>query len=167
MIHMSNQAVSGLVSPQQGEAIIRESWPSVTAYPGIARLGRQLICSIVGAPLGWALLLPVYFSKILPFLAKRYRVTNKRLVILRGLKGTPVQEIPLSEIDEVRVTKDDNSDFFRAGNIEIVSGGNVVMTLVGIPEPDSFRHAIINAYKAWVPGKASGAIVSAKAAEGS
>ena len=86
MNDVRRQAITGLVPPLFGEALIREAWPSVTAIPAAAGLGRALMRSIVLAPLGWALLLPVYFMKILPFIARRYTLTNRRLMVQRGLR---------------------------------------------------------------------------------
>ena len=148
------QAVTGLVPPQTSEAVIRTAWPAVTAAPPVAALGRTLIRSIVFAPLGWLLLAPFYFKKILPFLAKRYTLTNRRLMIQRGLGAKTAREVALADIDEIRVINEDKT-FYRAGDLEIVSKGQVVLRLRGVPEPESFRHAIRNACMAWVPGKAA------------
>src|SRR5262249_53828832 len=140
-----------------------EVWPSVAAHPAVAGLGRALTRTIALAPLAWLLMAPFYFLKVLPFLARRYTLTNRRLMVRRGLKGKPSQEVALADIDEVRLQTDSNSTFFRAGTLEVLSKGKVILTLPGVPEPDSFRHAIINAYKAWVPGKATGPFVPASA----
>jgi len=147
------QAVTGLVPPQSGEALVRVAWPAVTAIPPVATLGRKFICSIVLAPLGWLLMLPFYFKKILPFIATRYALTNRRLMLQRGLKPKAVQEIPLADIEEVRVVSDGNSEFFRAATLEVLSKGQVKLTLPGVPEPEAFRRAILNACLAWVPGR--------------
>jgi hypothetical protein len=152
-VDMRQQAVTGVVPPQLGEARIRQTWPSVVAYPFPARLGRMLLSSRIGAPLAWLLLAPLYFKKILPFLATRYTVTNRRVMIQRGLKPKPVQEVALADIDDVRIQKDDNSAFYLAATLEILSKGQVVLTLPGVPEPESFRHTILNACKAWAPPK--------------
>src|SRR5712692_4168475 len=123
------QAVTGLTPPQLGEALIREAYPSVTRFPAIASAGRTLIRSIIGAPLGWGLMLFFYFLKILPVGALRYALTNRRLMLLRGWKqcsglhmvrkSAPSQEVALADIDEVRILKDANSEFFRSGILEI------------------------------------------------
>src|SRR5205085_4120397 len=47
---LRNQAVTGVVAPQTGEAIIRDVWPSVTAYRGAANLARACYRTIVLAP---------------------------------------------------------------------------------------------------------------------
>lgn len=143
------QAIAGLFPPQLGEALIRQAWPSVAAFPAIASLGRTLILSYVGAPLGWALMLPVYFAKILPFVARRYTITNKRVMIQTGLKPQPIAEVELTKIEDVRIQKDVNSEFFRSGNLELITDGKVALTLVGVPEPESFRICILSATRAW------------------
>jgi hypothetical protein len=163
MENLRDQAVSGLVPPQLGEAVIREVFPSVTRWPSVARLGRTLTRTIIGAPLAWLAMALFYFVKVAPFVAMRYTLTNRRLMVRRGLKATPTFAIPLADIDDVRVQKDANSDFFRAANLEILSKETVMLTLMGVPEPESFRHSILNATKAWVPGKATGPWIPAKA----
>jgi hypothetical protein len=166
MLDVRKQAVTGVVPPELGEALIREVWPSVAAHPRVAALGRRLTRTYVGAPLAWIIMAPFYLSKVLPIgrLAIRYTLTNRRLMIRRGMRPQPSHEIPLAEIDDVRLLRDANSQFYRAGDLEIASNGKVVLRLPGVPEPESFRHSIINAYKAWVPGKADGTIVPAKPA---
>jgi hypothetical protein len=140
----------------------------------VATLGRKLILSYLGAPLGWGLMLPFYFLKVLPITCTRYALTNRRLMLLKGWQeaaiphmksatAKPTQEIRLADIDEVRVRSDENSQFFRAADLEIISQGTTVMTLPGVPEPESFRQSILNAIKAWVPGRAQGPFVPAKA----
>jgi hypothetical protein len=149
------QAVTGVVPPQTAEAKIRVAWPAVTTAVPVAKLGKTLMCTIILAPLAWLLLAPFYFKKILPFAATRYTLTNRRLMIQRGLRPRPVSEIALAEIDEVRIPPESVDTFYRAGTLEIVSKGQVRLTLPGVPEPEAFRHAVINSCMAWVPGKAA------------
>jgi len=148
------QPVTGVVPPQVAEANIRTIWPSVTATsPAAAGLGRALTRTIVLAPLAWLLLAPVYFLKVLPFFARRYTLTNRRLMVQRGLKAKPRQEVLLADIDEVRLVEGSYDPFFRSSTMEVVSGGQVVLTLKGVPDPESFRQSVLNATFAWVPGK--------------
>jgi hypothetical protein len=154
MVDYRQQAVTGVVPPDVGEARIREAWPSVASAPAIASLGEKLTRTIILAPLAWLIMAAVYFGKLLPIAARRYTLTNRRLMIRRGWQGIPTHEVPLAKIDDVRVVYDAHSNFFRAGTLEIVEGGNVALKLPGIPEPEAFRIAILNARNAWVPGKA-------------
>lgn len=150
-----DQAVTGVVSPLTSEAMIKEVWPSVTTSSGIAALGEKLIRSIILAPLGWLLMIPIYFWKLAPFFARRYTLTNRRIMIQRGLKPTPREQVALADIDEVRLDRGSANAFFRAATLDIISKGQVALKLTGVPDPESFRAAIRNACMAWVPGKAA------------
>lgn len=147
--------VTGVMPPLLGEAMIREVRPTVVgASAAGAALGEKLTRTIILAPLAWALMAPLFFKKIMPFICKRYTLTNRRLMIQRGLKPKPVESIDLADIDEVRLDQAGYNAFYLSGTLEIVSKGVVKLKLFGVPEPESFRRAIINACSAWVPGKA-------------
>lgn len=150
-----DQAVSGVVPPLLGEAIIRTAWPSVIEVSApLANLGRALTRTRILAPLAWLLMAPLYFKKILPFVAKRYTLTNRRLMIQRGLKPRPKKEVALADIDDVRLVDSSYNSFYRAGDLEVIGSGQVKLKLTGVPAPESFRRSILNAVRAWVPGKA-------------
>src|SRR5262245_57673353 len=134
------QAVTGLTPPALGEARIRDAWPSVAANSALATLGQKLTSTIVLAPLAWLLMSAAYFTKVLPGLGRRYLLTNRRLCILGGFKWQPLAEVALGDIDDVRLVTDGNSRFFRSGTLEILRNGQVVMSLPGVLEADSFRH---------------------------
>jgi len=154
-MYSRKQAVTGLTPPKLEEAIVRVVWPSVAAFPGAASLGRMLMGSMVLAPLGWLMLAPLYFLKVLPGFGRRFVLTNRRLMFQKGLHWNPAQEVALADIEDVRMQKDGNSEFYRTANLEIISKGQVAMTLHGVVGPEAFRHAILDACKAWVPGRAS------------
>jgi hypothetical protein len=158
------QAITGVMPPQLGEALIREAWPNVTGIsPVISGIAKRLIRSVVLAPVAWALLGLLLPIKFFPLSAKRYTLTNRRLMIRRGIRPRPVHEVALADIDEVRLDPQAVDDFYRAGPLEVVSKGQVVLTLPGVPEPAGFRHAILDSVKAWVPGKATGPFQPASA----
>ena len=132
---------------------IREIWPSVKRVPFVANLGKLLNNTIVLAPLGWLVMAGVYFSKVLPFVAVRYRLTDKRIMILRGWKGSISRQVPLADIDDVQLDPASIDQFFRSADLKIMHGGNAVMTLVAVPDAESFRHAVLDARNAWAPGR--------------
>jgi hypothetical protein len=162
---MPRQAVAGLMPPQLAEAMIREVWPSVRSISsGIAGLSATLMRSIFLAPLGWMLNGLLFGRKFAPMLCQRYTLTNRRLMIQRGWKPAPVQELALKDIDEVRLIVDTYDAFYRSGDLRVLSGGKEIMKLVGVPEPESFRLTIINAVKSWGgPDKLNGPFVPASA----
>jgi hypothetical protein len=161
-VPQTRQAVTGVVPPELGEAMIREVWPSVTASgPAIPSLARALQKSIILAPLGWLLLLPLFVKRIMPFICTRYTLTNRQLMIQRGLKPAPAHSLRLQDIDDVRVVDSTRDRFYLSATLEVISGGKVALTLPGVPEPEGFRQAIRNAVAAWVPGKSLSPFISA------
>jgi hypothetical protein len=154
MPDITKQAVTGVIPPQQDEAIVRERWPTIARFGAVASLGRLLTATVVLAPLAWVVMGFFYFSKVLPIIGRRYTLTNRRLMIRAGWSRKPVAEVALGDIDEVRIKTNANSNFFRSGDMEILSAGKVVLTLPACQEPDGFRHSILDAAAAWVPDKA-------------
>jgi len=148
------QAVTGVIPPEVAEARIREVYPSVARSGGAASLGKALTRTIILAPLAWLIMSLAYFGKVLPLSMTRYTLTNRRVMIRKGWSGAPSQEIPLAQIDDVRLNPASVDDFFRSADLEIISQGRVALTLPAVPDPESFRHAILHASTAWVPGKA-------------
>ena len=128
----------------------------------------MLIQSYILAPLGWFLMLPFYFLKVLPIIGTRYMLTNKRVMIQRGWKRKVAKEVALADIDDIRLVRDSNSLFFRSATMEIMSKDRVALTVPGVKEPEVFRHAILNACMAWVPGAAKKWVefIPAKAPDG-
>jgi Bacterial PH domain len=133
---------------------IREIWPTVMRVPAIANLGKLLNNTIILAPLGWLIMSAVYFGKVLPFIAVRYRLTDKRIMILSGWKGAISEQVALADIDDVQLDPATIDQFFRSADLKVISHGQVAMTLTAVPDAESFRHAILDARNAWVPGKA-------------
>lgn len=132
---------------------IREIWPSVKRVPAIANLGKMLNNTIIFAPLGWLIMSVVYFSKVLPIVAVRYRLTDKRIMILGGWNGSISQQVLLADIDDVVLDGDSIDHFFRSADLKIMSLGEVAMTLTAVPDAESFRHMILDARNAWAPGR--------------
>jgi hypothetical protein len=150
MIDVTQHAITGLVTPDMGEVRIRDTWPSVAAAPAIASVGRALTRTIILAPLAWMIMAAVYFAKVLPFTARRYFLTNKRVLIRRGWSGKIAAEAALDRITDVKVVTDDNTEFFRAAALHIMGdGAQPLLVLPAVPEPENFRRAILDARDAW------------------
>jgi hypothetical protein len=176
MADMRTQAVMGVIPPEVAEARIAVRWPSVAKYGAPAKLGSTMqefatrlirstlhlplllaipafaVALLVGfaiACLAWLLLAPFFFLRLMPFVAIRYTLTNRRLMIQRGITAQPAQEVALGDITTVRVVPESVQPFYRSGDIEVLSGDRVALTLRAVKEPEQFKHIILNAYLAW------------------
>jgi hypothetical protein len=169
-VDQRKQAVTGLIPPQMGEAVIRETWPSLNAtnLPGAAALtglATLLSDTIVLRPVAWLLLLPFFVAKIAPVIATYYRLSNQRLGIVRFGWSKPFRDIALQNIEDVRIDPATNNTYFRSATLDIISQGKVALQLPGVAEPESFRLAILNACKAWAPIHPKGVMPSEKDAK--
>jgi hypothetical protein len=159
MAELQSHAVTGVTATQTSESLVREAWPSVASAHAAATLARRCIQSVFLAPVGWIVLAPFLLNRLAGFvipglggMAKRYRLTNRRLCVCIGAKATVTESIPLDDITDVRLKTDDVSDYFFAGTLEIVGHGDkVLMTLPGVREAESFGHAIRQTVTAWGP----------------
>ena len=142
-----------MTDTQAAETRIREIYPSVARAPAIAGIGKLLNNTIVLAPLGWLIMSLVYFGKVLPIVGVRYRLTDKRIAIVRGWKGIASHAVALGDIDDVKLDPASIDQFFRSANLQIFSHGKLEMTLIAVPDAESFRHAILDSRNAWAPGK--------------
>ena len=176
MADMRSQAIMGIIAPESAEARLTYRWPSVARFPAPAKLGNSIIQSARGlvfavikmpfilavilmipatvvafliAFVAYLMLAPLYFSKVLPVMMTKYVLTNRRLMITKGWSQKPVAEVPLDQIEAVRIVPDSEQPFYLAADLEIVSGGKVALTLPGVPEFRQFKVNIENAYLAW------------------
>ena len=179
MEDLRKQAVTGLIPPQVTEATIAIRWPSVAAYMGgkpadlgqaIQEAAKRLLQGVMALPqlwlvclllilltpiaaliavAAWILLAPFYFVKLMPFLMRRYVLTNKRVMVQEGWALTPGLQVNLSDIKEVRVAPGSERPFYLSADLEFLFGESGSMTLRGVPEYMTFKSAIENAYLAW------------------
>ena len=104
---------------------------------------RKLIGTIFLAPLGWLLIAPFWAKRFLgflpglSFLTVKYTITNRRLMIRKGMKAVATTEIPLDQIGEVRIRTDGNSDFYVTADLQVLrKEGSVAFEMPGVPEPE-------------------------------
>jgi hypothetical protein len=147
------------VSPAETkEVMVMTVWPSVAALaPGralgrafaikwpdvyIFRLGNLL------ALLSIPLVLPLYFLKVLPFLATRYTVTNRRIVVLRGIVGKEEKFVDLDRFDTVEVVVQPGQEWYHAGDLVFRQGAVETFRLEGVSRPEAFRATCVKSQMA-------------------
>jgi hypothetical protein len=143
------QPIAGVVPPERKEVTVMTVWPSVAALaPGralgrafaiqwpdvyIFRLGNLL------ALLSIPLVLPLYFLKVLPFLGTRYMLTNRRVVVLRGIVGKEEKFVDLDRFDAVEVVVEPGQAWYHAGDLVFKQGAVETFRLEGVSRPEAFR----------------------------
>jgi len=149
MGEISKEAVAGVWPLQLGEAHITMTFPSISA----TAIGR-LLGSIYGLPYPIGFLIHL-LTLPLPVLVavgmyvatgfRRYQLTSQRVRIRRGIGAREVQQVPLAELDSVRLQQRPGQNYYRAADLELVAGDKVLVTLPGVPNHEAFQHNILEA----------------------
>jgi hypothetical protein len=154
MSQISKEAVAGVWPVQFGEAEIAYRFPSISAT-GIGRF----LGSLYGLPFPVGFLfhlatlpIPVLTAVGMYVLSgfRRYELTSLRVRVRRGIRGKDVREVKLEDLDDVRLVVRPGQDFYRAGDLELLTGGQVALTLEGVTVAETFRHNILAARTALV-----------------
>lgn len=155
---MVQSSISGVVPPSVAEATIMTVWPSVASTGMGKMLGRLYrirdgfgpfslgrLALLATIPIG----LMLYLSLRLPWAIKRYRLTNRRVVIEIGINPRVVQYVALDNFDAIDVEISPGQEWFAAGDLVFRRGQIKTLHLHGVSRPESFRRACLSAHLAY------------------
>lgn len=158
-MNASQQAISGVVPPAVAEATVMTVWPSVAAT-GLGRsLGRLYrirdgvgpisvgrLALLATIPLG----LMLYLSMRLPWAIRRYRLTNRRIMIERGINPVVEQYADLDRFDAIDVAVSPGQEWYAAGDLVFRRGPIETLRLTGVSRPESFRQTCLKVRQSYV-----------------
>ncbi len=153
------QAIAGVSPASVTETTAMTVWPSISAL-GIGRLLGSLfsiklgfyvfrlgnLIALAAAPLCVLL----YLGKVAPFGATRYRLTNRRIIVERGIVGREERFVDLDRFDRIDIEVKPGQAWFDAGDLIFRQGETETFRLHGVSRPDSFRHTCMNSRNAYV-----------------
>lgn len=153
------QSISGVTPPAVAEATVMTVWPSV-ASTGLGRaLGRLYgiqggvgplsvgrLALLATIPLG----LMLYLSMRLPWAIRRYRLTNRRVIVERGVNPVVEQYADLNRFDAIDVVVRPGQEWYAAGDLVFRRGPVETLRLVGVSRPESFRRTCLEARQGYV-----------------
>lgn len=152
------QPIAGVVPAEIKETTIMTVWPSNARFALGRALGRAYAVTwpdIYIFRLGnlWALLsiplaLALYFLRILPGIGTRYRLTNRRIVVERGLTGKEDKAIDLERFDAIEIDVLAGQAWYDAGDLVFRRGATEVFRLEGVSRPAAFRQTCLKAHMA-------------------
>lgn len=160
-----SQAIAGVTPETQREATIMTVWPSLGAFGvgrwwgrrfensiGLTLFGIPLTLGRLIALLSIPFILPPYFLTLLPFspLCRRYRLTNRRVLVERPYSGEELQSVSLDRFDEVTVEVLPGQQWYPAGDLVFRRGDVETFRLAGVPHPEAFRRTCAKAHQSFV-----------------
>ena len=159
------QAIAGVVPDTEREATIMTTWPSLGAFgigrwwgrlyrisAGITLFGIPLTIGRLIALLSIPFILPPYFLTLLPYspLCRRYRLTNRRVLVERPYSGQEEQSVSLDRFDSIETEILPGQEWYPAGDLVFRKGDIETFRLAGVPHPESFRRTCFKAHQVFV-----------------
>lgn len=154
------QAIAGVVPADAQEVKLTTVWPSLSVYrlgsiigqlcairwPGvyIFRLGNLMALLSIGP----AILL--YFWRVAPVTGIRYTLTNRRIVVQKGMKPVDDRSIDLDEFDSIEIESGPSQQWYHAGDLVFKSGGSEKFRLESVSYPETFRRSCLASQTALV-----------------
>jgi len=145
--------------PSVREATVMTVWPSV-ACTGLGQalgrlyriregcgpfsIGRLVLLATI--PVGMML----YLSMRLPWAFTRYRLTNRRVIIEKGINPRIEQFVDLDRFDAIDVVVKPGQEWYAAGDLVFRRGQIETLRLPGVSRPESFRRTCLAARQGYV-----------------
>jgi hypothetical protein len=149
------QPIAGVSPSALQETTIMTVWPSV-ARLAVGRWLGGLYANKTGGYIFTAgnllalvfipLSIVLYFSKVLPYIAARYRLTNRRLIVERGWALTPDKWVDLDRFDAIDVVVRPGQAWYAAGDLVFRLGNLETFRLEGVSRPEAFKQVVWKAH---------------------
>jgi hypothetical protein len=142
--------VAGVTPSELAEVTCKVVWPTI----GATRAGR-LVGRLAAVRLGWGefftlgkllalatipISVAVFGWQLMPVVCRRYALSNRRIIIRKGLMPVDEHWIGLDEFDTVDVEILPGQQWLHAGELVFKHAGNEVLRLSGVSRPDVFQH---------------------------
>jgi hypothetical protein len=156
------QAIAGVSPHAASERTVMTIWPSNSYYQVGRWLGRlyNIRKPFPDNKLLWPgnlfvigsipIAIVLYFARIAPYSAVRFRLTNRRVIVEKGMKWVESKSVALDKFDSVTIEVQPGQEWYQAGDLVFRMGETVVFRLEGVPRPESFRHTLIKSHMAYV-----------------
>ena len=154
-----SQSIAGVSPPATAETTVMTVWPSV----GATSLGRWLgrvyrirdgfgpvsvgrLALLATIPLG----LFLYLSLRLPWAIRRYRLTNRRVTVERGISPKVVKYVDLDRFDAIDLVVQAGQEWYDCGDLVFRRGAIETLRLSGVSRPEPFRQTCLKVRQSYV-----------------
>jgi len=166
------QAIAGIAPSQLQEVTVTIEWPTIAAT-GLGRFLGRLYAIKAGTwiftvgRLMMGLTLPLglflYFWMLAPWSVRRYRLTNRRLIVEAGPKLKPQNYVDLDRFDAIDIHCRPGQAWYPAGDMIFRLGPVETFRLEGVGYPETFRVTCLKANQAYVGVRKATGLVAAGA----
>jgi hypothetical protein len=154
------QAIAGVTPAEVKETTVMTVWPSIAQY-GIGRMLGSLyairfpdiyflrlgnLIALLAIPIA----LPLFFLRIAPGVGRRYRLTNRRVLVEKGLRNAIEKSVDLDRFNAIDVVVQPGQDWYYAGDLIFRQGNVETFRLEGVSRPEAFKAVCLKAHMAYV-----------------
>lgn len=157
-------AIAGVAPVESAETTVMTIWPSVSGMRLLGIPVGKLIGRLLNIKVGFyiftvgnlmaLLVIPValllYFKRVGPFVATRYRVTNRRIIVERGITSREEKAIEFDRFDGIELDIDPGDEWFKSGDLVFRQGEVERFRLEGVSRPESFKQVCWKSRQAFV-----------------
>ena len=160
---MMLQSIAGVAPPAVSEATVMTVWPSVGSTSLGQWLGRLYRIKDGFGPVSigrLALLAPIpfgmtlYLTMRLPWAIRRYRLTNRRVTVERGISPKVEQYVDLDRFDAIDLIVKPGQEWYDCGDLVFRRGPIETLRLSGVSRPEPFRQTCLKVRQSYVSVKA-------------
>ena len=159
-----NQPIAGVTPAETREVTIMTVYPSM-ADSSLGRVIGRLCANSIGVrffTLGKLFALAVipialalFFLRLAPGVLTRYRLTNRRVIVQKGLAAVDERWVDLDRFDAIEIEVLPGQEWFHAGDLIFRQGQIETFRLCGVLRPDTFRHTCLSAQRAFLGARES------------
>lgn len=161
----AQQPIAGVTPAQTREVTVMTVFPTLGATSAGRLIGR--LCGIragYGAftvgKLFAIFLIPfaigLYVVSLLPGVIERYKLTNRRVIVQRGLRAVDDRWVDFDRFDAIDVEVLPGQEWFPAGDLVFRRGAIETFRLAGVSRPETFRHTCLAARRGYLGARQSG-----------
>ena len=157
------QAIAGVTAPVANEVTVMIVSPTIAATSLGRALGRLYSIKAGFSPsltlgrlfvlLSIPVALPLFFFMLLPGVGRRYRLTNRRVIIEHALSGKADRWVSLEDFDGIRIEVLPGQEWHAAGEMIFLKGQIETFRLHGVSRPEPFRQTCLKTRQAYVSVK--------------
>lgn len=154
------QAITGVSPSTASETTVMTVFPSIAAWSLGRALGqfyaiesgltKSITFGRIFLALGAPLALPLFFLNLAPWVCRRYRLTNRRVIVQQGLKPTDERWVGLGDFDAIQIEDRPGYAWYRCGDLVFRKGQIETFRLYAVRRPETFRATCMKAHKGFV-----------------
>lgn len=158
------QPIAGVTPPETREVTVMTVFPTLAATAPGRLMGR--LCSIqtgvgiftLGKLFALLLIAPamgLFFAMLAPFAMRRYKLTNRRVIVQKGWSGVDERWVDHDRFDSIDVEVLPGQEWFPAGELIFRRGAVETFRLKGVSRPETFRRTCLAARRAFLGARES------------